>query len=615
MGRGGKRIMLTKEKRRQKDFFEKEKLKSKMKLLGVSPLKSSAVSLDLLNLYVVNQISARKDNTDLVASFFCIQEMQQEVIENRQKYLLEKENFKSQCLQASQLANTKCEDLWLSKAVYRQKSFNEPNVDRPVDLCFQQMNSPEYSSMLSKSPKFTVDTDFGSNHQKDPLLGIVNNTIKDTQGESSHSIATLFEEKNQQFLTIPASQSCHSFVKKTVLDQLFTDSGNANQISSMHSPYDNEEMHQMTCSVQRYSAERDLQGIFTAPEQILFPNSQSLNGVNQKTIKNQLKDYYLKETNNVTCTNQQDNTIDVENTGEFENKKKNMKVAETIENYFKKCGNPSIHPILLFLSREDGLTEPNLNHLQIFALEETEKESCNYYDQHSEQGEKKGYGSQLSSQSPSYSPKQTERCANTSDEGLMFNKKESYVTFNNGDSLDLDMYKYSNTDFFSQSETEDQDEKASCFFEDPFPRNDGNLLSVPGQRAWCPHQSINTYSVFLESMSRETAGIPPQTKSTMDLRKDISCGAGKNLLDVSFENKYVNFKARNNAGSQTEFCGIDGIKKCDAAIQCNILQACSCKNGLASVRSAEIVCSTSKVETTGGQNIPADRVTLQPPSS
>lgn len=34
-----------------------------MKLVGVSSPKSSAVSLDLLNLYVVNQISTKKDNT------------------------------------------------------------------------------------------------------------------------------------------------------------------------------------------------------------------------------------------------------------------------------------------------------------------------------------------------------------------------------------------------------------------------------------------------------------------------------------------------------------------------------------------------------------------------
>ncbi|KAM9634456.1 regulator of DNA class I crossover intermediates 1 [Morphnus guianensis] len=58
------RIILKQERRKQKEFFEKKKLKSKLKLVGVSSPKSSAVSLDLLNLYVVNQISTKKDNTE-----------------------------------------------------------------------------------------------------------------------------------------------------------------------------------------------------------------------------------------------------------------------------------------------------------------------------------------------------------------------------------------------------------------------------------------------------------------------------------------------------------------------------------------------------------------------
>ncbi|XP_009873037.1 PREDICTED: uncharacterized protein C12orf40 homolog, partial [Apaloderma vittatum] len=63
VGGSRSRIILKQERRKQKEFFEKKKLKSKMKLLGVSSPKSSAVSLDLLNLYVVNQISTKKDNT------------------------------------------------------------------------------------------------------------------------------------------------------------------------------------------------------------------------------------------------------------------------------------------------------------------------------------------------------------------------------------------------------------------------------------------------------------------------------------------------------------------------------------------------------------------------
>ncbi|KAM5334939.1 regulator of DNA class I crossover intermediates 1 [Glossophaga mutica] len=57
----GTRVLIKQEKRKQREYFEKKRLRSKMKSLGVlSPVKNSTVSLDLLNLYVVNQISRQK---------------------------------------------------------------------------------------------------------------------------------------------------------------------------------------------------------------------------------------------------------------------------------------------------------------------------------------------------------------------------------------------------------------------------------------------------------------------------------------------------------------------------------------------------------------------------
>ncbi|XP_055482792.1 uncharacterized protein C12orf40 homolog [Psammomys obesus] len=58
---GRTRVLIKQERRKQKEYFERNKLKSKMKLLGVfSPVKNPTVSLDLLNLYMVNQISSKK---------------------------------------------------------------------------------------------------------------------------------------------------------------------------------------------------------------------------------------------------------------------------------------------------------------------------------------------------------------------------------------------------------------------------------------------------------------------------------------------------------------------------------------------------------------------------
>nr|XP_045220961.1 uncharacterized protein C12orf40 homolog isoform X5 [Macaca fascicularis] len=61
VGGSRSRVLIKQERRKQKEYFEKHRLKSKMKSLGVlSPVKNSAVSLDILNLYMINQISCKK---------------------------------------------------------------------------------------------------------------------------------------------------------------------------------------------------------------------------------------------------------------------------------------------------------------------------------------------------------------------------------------------------------------------------------------------------------------------------------------------------------------------------------------------------------------------------
>ncbi|XP_069766132.1 regulator of DNA class I crossover intermediates 1 [Narcine bancroftii] len=60
------RIKLKQQKRQQKEYFEKRKLKTKYKLLAppVSPQQNSSVSWDLLTLHIVNRIAARKESVD-----------------------------------------------------------------------------------------------------------------------------------------------------------------------------------------------------------------------------------------------------------------------------------------------------------------------------------------------------------------------------------------------------------------------------------------------------------------------------------------------------------------------------------------------------------------------
>ncbi|XP_043569131.1 uncharacterized protein C12orf40-like [Chiloscyllium plagiosum] len=65
-GRKQNRIKLKQQKKQQKEFFEKRKLKSKFKLKDapLSPQQNSSVSWDLLTLHIVNRIAAKKEQID-----------------------------------------------------------------------------------------------------------------------------------------------------------------------------------------------------------------------------------------------------------------------------------------------------------------------------------------------------------------------------------------------------------------------------------------------------------------------------------------------------------------------------------------------------------------------
>ncbi|KAJ6666295.1 hypothetical protein lerEdw1_000567 [Lerista edwardsae] len=576
-----KRIMLTKERRKQKDFFEKERLKSKMKLLDVSPLKNSGVSLDLLNLYVVNQIATRKELPDKVQKPAYVDinrgikipqrrhnvelpkspesrpleqfpvatqnRVQQQILENRRRYLLEKDTFQSQPM------DTKCEDSWFPKVAHRQRNLSDPDVAVPEGLCFQQLNSREYNKTFGKSSKVTAGTDFGNIRKEGSLFADVNEgeILKTSQGDSGHPTATLFEEENEQFPSLLSEFHC-SFPNENIWEQPLTDPSATNEIPNVYSPYGSQEIHQRASCAQHGPAERVLQGIFTAPEQIFTQRTQNLRVIKQEPMKNWLKDNCIQEQNRLRFAEQEENNPDFESTEGFISQKKSITVAEIIKNLLNK-------------NKKGRVAETNLNPLYIFGLEETEDELCNY-DQSIKLGRKQDDESELSSQSPSYSPKQTDSYARTTSD---------------------------------ESEQEDQDESKSSYYHNTIPRNYDNSLTG-SQRSERNYKSMDVSSVFQDCVTKRRANI--QAIRGMNRR------TGDATLPV-FVFKHADSKTRHNAWSQTEKC-VGEIKKCNAAVQCDIMQACSCNNEVSSVQGAETVTSTSKVDTTGGQNFPSRQSTI-----
>nr|XP_025039027.1 uncharacterized protein C12orf40 homolog [Pelodiscus sinensis] len=186
VGGSRSRIILKQERRKQKEFFEKKKLRSKMKLLGVSsPPKSSAVSLDLLNLYVVNQISTKKDPADRVRKPVHVDmnrelktpirrhnielpmspqptssktglvdmqnRIQQQVLENRRKHLADKMKYQPQL---SQVTESTCTDSSLEHQHYLAADSNSYPVSSSVSWSSDYKHSPEqnFRTNLACSP-------------------------------------------------------------------------------------------------------------------------------------------------------------------------------------------------------------------------------------------------------------------------------------------------------------------------------------------------------------------------------------------------------------------------------------------------------------------------------
>lgn len=160
----------------------------------------------------------------------------------------------------------------------------------------------------------TGGKDFKNCNREEPLFGVMcvretSNATQDTQ-----PIAALFEKENHQFPAVPSSEFYHSFSNKNIISQPLADSSDVNQTSRTYGPYDVKEKPQIASCAKRCLAERDLESIFTAPEQIYSQNTQSFRILDEEPIKTHLKEYCIQDGNHLTSEEQED-TTDSESAG------------------------------------------------------------------------------------------------------------------------------------------------------------------------------------------------------------------------------------------------------------------------------------------------------------
>ncbi|XP_010021138.1 PREDICTED: uncharacterized protein C12orf40 homolog, partial [Nestor notabilis] len=652
------RIILKQERRKQKEFFEKKKLKAKMKLLGVSSPKSSAVSLDLLNLYVVNQISTKKDNTvnmrkpvhiditedvkipvrrhsiELPLSPSRTQRMpnlddiqnrlQKQVLDSRRQHLSEKIKYQHNLSQVTELtyadSSMECEDntasafdacplsssvCWSSNCTQlSEENFNTNLLGNTWEETYEENlqtqpgNSSDQDSWFTKPPSQSVfrksDTvprellkplhrlDYMNFSRKNPVIitrnesenseGIKealfdvvkeNSEPKANQDGSDCSFMALFEDESQPIHINPPTKHFNPFVNQCSTDMFFTDPDDRKEMTNKNYPYYAREAYPAINEI-KSSADSHLEGIYTAPEQVL-PRSSNVSSANYEKSSG-LHNIPLQD-----CQEGQHYFIPSERKGKSANLEKIetsafhhdqwINLKENVQNYSRQK------------SDDESVRESAWKQNQLFGFQEfTTAQENKFRVSSSLHQMEKDVESSLSSQSPSYSPRQTESYFSSSPDMSEEDDTAQKMTYRNEQSL-----------------KKDDANLASGSTEPPQTLHAGNVPLQPSSiltREAANHPREKDFTLCAPEEENKTHTAPPEGSSLHQAQK------GEPVTRSSWRDAWVQTE-----GSVTQ------VEKVDAATQCGPIPVCCCGRSLPSAPS-----------TAGGHKVPAQEE-MQPPGS
>ncbi|XP_067155376.1 regulator of DNA class I crossover intermediates 1 [Apteryx mantelli] len=529
-----------------REFFEKKKLKSKMKLLGVSPSpKSSAVSLDLLDLYIVNQISTKKDNAESVRKPVHIDMTGGIKIPVRRHKI--------------------------------ELPMSPPRTQYTSNLDDIQKR-PDYMNSASKNPvTMTSKEPESSERINEPFFGVVKETaelihIKD---ERDCSFLAVFEDESQPVDNSLSKKHFNLFVNQSSTANFFIDLDDRNQMTNGSFTYDMRKVHPAV-SAQRHSVDRHLKGIFTAPEQVLLKSNNASSTSykeNREPHKSFLQDNHKKEYCFVPSENKEKLEKLEENEAFTYHHDQQINLKENVQNHSRKKSDN------LYV-KESAWRQDQL--LEFEELATAQEKECKFGVSPNLHELEKDMESSLGSQSPSYSPRQTDSCLSSSpdmhEEGDTANKKE-----------------YLN--------------------EQSFQIDDANLTSDSASTA--PPKASQTGTVPLHpsrSLTMEESNHLQQRDSispaTEEENKDHTAPPESSSLHQALKREQVTHSTRCDVWSQTEST-VTEVRKVDVATQSDTMQMCSCGSSCPCARSTEGLPPLGIAGTAGGHKMPAHAV-LQP---
>ncbi|XP_050181063.1 uncharacterized protein C12orf40 homolog [Myiozetetes cayanensis] len=602
------RIILKQERRKQKEYFEKKKLKSKMKLLEVSSPKRSAVSLDLLNLYVVNQISTKKDNTENVRKpvHVAITEnakklpgrhnlelpmspphtqhkpnlddlqnrLEKQVLDNRRQHLSERVKYQHNGFQSSNCTQLPEEnfDTNLMGNIWEQtceeKLQNQPgnsfdqdswNTKPPSQCIFgksdtvlQELFEPFHrqdhmNSARKNQVVMTSNESENCDGIKAPVFDVGKETaeLKAPQVGSSCSFLALFEDESQPIHNKPSTKHFNLFVNQSSTDIFFIHSDVKNQTTDRNYPYSSRKAYP-AINQKKSSVDRHLEGIFTAPE-LVFLKTNNVSSASYKETtglhKTHQQNFNEGQHYFIRCE-KKENHANLEKTETFAyHHDQQINLKENVQNYSRKK------------SDDESVKEAAWRQNQLFGFEEftTAQGKESKFGASSNLHEmERSVESPLSSQSYSYSPRQTESSLSCSPDTC----------------------------------EEEDTAKKEYLNEQSLKTHDANLSASREAP-----KSFHTRTVPLQpsrSLTREEENIVQEKGSifcaTEEENKNLTTPSEGSSSCRALKREYVTRSTRCDVWSQTER-SVTEVEKVDVATQCGTLRVCSCGGFLPATRS------------------------------
>ncbi|XP_071465299.1 regulator of DNA class I crossover intermediates 1 isoform X4 [Marmota flaviventris] len=561
------RVLIKQERRKQKEYFERNRLKSKMKLLGVlSPAKNSTASLDLLNLYMVNQISCKKKTPETVKKPFHVnmnsnikmlpkkRELELPMsphctpsklclddVENNIHY--QKLGNKEELGQV-QLNNVDGSNSLVSKINESQDELSSSYKPAQFGTLFERLNSLENGNFLSKRSAIIMSEDFGNmNKRRQSDFIIEKQSIQQIWGENGKEVSSFLENVNEPTHRL-LSENCDSFVPQNMINLLDLDQQRVKKTFDKCGYDSLGDICLVTSSDENHSIDGN-RSIFTAPESTF--SSSTLNKTSYPEKHQPNRNYQEKHNNNeindfATCF-EDCYLISSEKKGKLNNVYQEKTPQKNIQEYpVNSMGSVPLQELYSKQSWDLRLGEIVMEEGRTCSLKgrpTSTKKIC--------------LDSSQSSQSASYSPRPTDSCLSSS----------------------------------SEMPSEDEDQM---------------LQQIEDSNKICVKTTETTNDFHLERMSKvsgdrsgkDNAKIHKQTenfypfsvKNNTDQSPQLQCNSA-HVLQNKINDNCILPVVRCDAGVQTEREPAME-EKFDAAVQCNIISLCTCRSDVSPLCHIEI---------------------------